>query len=66
MPGNSPDSNKRDETDPLAWVGEYEEELERLAAQDREDVLDALVRCALAAHRGEELPLEDCKDVPGL
>jgi hypothetical protein len=65
MSGNSPDDSGGG-ADPLAWVDEYEEELERLAAQDREDFLDALVRCALAARRGEELPEDDCEDVPGI
>lgn len=48
--------------DPLAPIREHEEVVEKLADQDRDDLLDALARCLMAAARGEQPDPEDCKE----
>lgn len=49
-------------SDGLERILENEEEIEKIARQDRDDMLDALARCLLSAARGEELPADDCRE----
>lgn len=49
-------------TDGLEEIRENKEAIEKIAQQDRDDMLDMLARCLLAAADGEELPEDDCRE----